>query len=123
MRGALTIRSTRSAQRVRDSRPKLIAVPRAGQWQEALRVLLLARRSAVVCGGGRILRGPLEQHRIVCVHAAGGNEIRLRLHVARVGVGVELAVAARPWLVELRMEREALETAFASLRLDVHAPV
>src|SRR6185436_13701994 len=35
----------------------------------------LARRATIVGGGGRILRGPLEQHRIVCVHAAGGNEI------------------------------------------------
>ena len=83
----------------------------------------LARRTAVVVARGRILRGPLQQHRVVRVHAAGRHEVRLRLHVARVGVGVELAVAARAGLRELRMEREALKAALAPLRLDADAPV
>ena len=44
---ARTIRSTRSGRHARCSQPTTLTLPRAGERQEALRVLLLARRSAV----------------------------------------------------------------------------
>src|SRR5262249_40673912 len=82
----------------------------------------LARRTAVVGGGGWIFRRPLEHHRVVRVHAAVWYEVRLRRHVARVGVCVELAVAASAGLIELRMKGKALEAALSSLRLDADSP-
>src|SRR6187200_1870417 len=45
------------------------------------------------------------------------GEIRLWRHIRRIGVGVELAVAAAAALVELWMEGDALQSALRPLRL------
>ena len=80
------------------------------------------RRTAIIGCGGGILRGPFEQDRIVRVVAAARLEVGRHRGVRRVDEGVELAKTAGPALVELRMEREALEAAFGS-GLNAHFPV
>ena len=83
----------------------------------------LARRATVVRRRRRILRGPLQQDRVVRVRAAVGLEVDNRRHVRRIGVGVELAEARSPRTVELRMKREALKSALVALRVHVDAPL
>ncbi len=59
---------------------------------------------------------------MVRVHSAWcGMKVRRRRHVGGVGVSVELPEASAALLVELRVKREALETALAAHRLDRHA--
>ena len=82
----------------------------------------LARRAAVVGRRGGVGGRPLEQDRVVGVVAAPGHEVRRRRRVARIGVGVELAVPGRAGLGELRMEGEALEAALPARRLDGDRP-
>ena len=84
----------------------------------------LARRPAVVGAGARRLRGPLEQHGVVrWLVAAGRQEIRRGRHVARIEIGVELAVAWRALTPELWVEGEALEPALATGGLHRVCPV
>jgi hypothetical protein len=84
----------------------------------------LARRTAVVGRGARRLRRPLQHDGVVRgVGRPGGGEIRRRRHVGRIGVGVELAEAARAAFVELRVKSEALEAALVVLRLHRHGPL
>src|ERR1051325_2558253 len=71
----------------------------------------LPRRAAVVAGGLWILRGPFQQNRIVRVARAVGQEVGLGGDVRCIGVGVELAIAARAPLRELWMEGKTLKPA------------
>ena len=84
----------------------------------------LARGVTVVGCGGRILRRPLEEHRMVRHFRARrcGRPIRGRRDVAGVDVGVDLSVAARAAPIEVGMEREALEAALEVLELHGHVP-
>ena len=75
---ARTTRSTRSAPHARRSRAETLTLPRAGERQEALRVLLLARRSAV-----DVRRVALVQLRSVIVTAPE----QLREELRRLPVG------------------------------------
>ena len=52
----------------------------------------------------------------------GRLEVAGHAHIGRVRVRVKLAEAARPGLVELRMECEALQAAFGSLCLNINLP-
>ena len=84
----------------------------------------LARGVTVVGCGGRILCGPLEEHRMVRHFRARRcwRPIRGRRDVAGVDVGVDLSVAGRAAPIEVGMERKALEPALEVLKLNGSAP-
>ena len=69
----------------------------------------LPRRAPIVGRGRRVACGPLEEDDVVRGVAPARNEVGFRSRVARVDPRVELPVSGRAGLVELRVEREALQ--------------
>ena len=77
-----------------------------------LRTQQLPRRAAVVRRGGGVTCGPLEEHDVVRGVPPTRDEVGLQSRVVRVDPRVELPVARRAWLIELRMKGKTLEPHF-----------
>ena len=76
-------------------------------------------RSTIVGTCSGIFRSPFEKDCVVRVITAAGFEIGGSSCIRAIHHGVELSETAGPALAELRMEREALETAFAPWPLTI----
>src|SRR5690606_17601124 len=77
---------------------------------------------SVISSRGRISGSPFQHYGVMRMSFPGGFEVGLRLHIAGVEIGVELAKAGAAATVEIGMKYEALKAALRSFVLHRHVP-